>query len=290
MKPYSSLRQRYEHYPFEMDMIIPYGAKFRVENLMKINLYVTMVALSEIDFTPSDDFDLNLDQETPPKAKATGIPQSPSTYEQDTLTSPLRSKKAMADEIKGKHQQVMYSKPTITDDSWTDQHNQDFPYLFADGSELQDSSGVDSSTGSEYWSGDGKEDWTVDFGGPLTYKPTVEKPPPKSFIPDELYGEEVRIKQTNCEKNAQTGESSSKAPQKGGKRKGEGRKTREESSGFNGKDRTSSHDPGERAVEEGTRGEEAKKVNILVADIERVVFNICMYSVTTLYNFCLNYN
>ena len=44
MKPYSSLRQRYEHYPFEMDMIIPYGAKFRVENLMKINLYVTMVA------------------------------------------------------------------------------------------------------------------------------------------------------------------------------------------------------------------------------------------------------
>ena len=70
MKPYSSLRQRYEHYPFEMDMIIPYGAKFRVENLMKINLYVTMVALSEIDFTPSDDFDLNLDQETPPKPKA----------------------------------------------------------------------------------------------------------------------------------------------------------------------------------------------------------------------------
>ena len=63
-KAYSSLRERYEHYPFEMDMIIPYGAKFRVENLMKINLYVTMDALSEIDFTPSDDFDLNLDQDT----------------------------------------------------------------------------------------------------------------------------------------------------------------------------------------------------------------------------------
>ena len=88
----------------------------------------------------------------------------------------------MADEIKGKHQQVMDSKPTITDDSWTDQHNQDFPYLFADGSHIEDSSGVDSSTGSEYWSGDGKEDWTVDFGGPLTYKPTVEKPPPKSIL------------------------------------------------------------------------------------------------------------
>ena len=39
-------------------MIIPYGARFRVENIMKINLYVTMIALSEIDFVSTDDFDL----------------------------------------------------------------------------------------------------------------------------------------------------------------------------------------------------------------------------------------
>ena len=75
----------------------------------------------------------------------------------------------------------MDSKPTITDDSWTDQHNQDFPPVCG-WVHIEDSSGVDSSTGSEYWSGDGKEDWTVDFGGPLTYKPTVEKPPPKSIL------------------------------------------------------------------------------------------------------------
>ena len=170
----------------------------------------------------------------------------------------------MADEIKGKHQQVMDSKPTITDDSWTDQHNQDFPYLFADGSHVEDSSGVDSSTGSEYWSGDGKEDWTVDFGGPLTYKPTVEKPPPKSILflmnyMAKKYSSNKRI----AKKMRKRARALAKRRKKAAK-EGEGRKTREESSGFNGKDRTSSHDPGERAVEEGTRGEEAKKVNILV--------------------------
>ena len=69
IKPYSSLRQRYEHYPFEMDMIIPYGAKFRVEKSDENQPVRNDGCPGEIDFTPSDDFDLNLDQGTPPKPK-----------------------------------------------------------------------------------------------------------------------------------------------------------------------------------------------------------------------------
>jgi hypothetical protein len=194
IKPYSSLRKRYEQYPFEMDMIIPYGARFRVENIMKINLYVTIIALSEIDFVSTDDFDLtgmevDVGSSTNHGSKT---PVSPlpnvSAYNKNDLTSPLRSKQDMATEIKEKHQDLLKNKPTITDDGWSDQHHQDFQYLFADGSRTAKqrkdmvSSGDESSTGSEYWSGDGKDDWTVDFGGPLTYKPEVEKPPPKSIL------------------------------------------------------------------------------------------------------------
>ena len=203
IKPYSSLRKRYEQYPFEMDMIIPYGAKFRVENIMKINLFVTMIALSEIDFVSNDDFDLTLDEDDNNNSMHIGAskvssspPISPTTYDKKELTSPLRSKKEMADEINGKRKHVLKIKPNITSDGWSDQHNQDFKYFFADGSRTKEeeeeeeqrqqqyvsSSGNESSTGSEYWSGDGKDDWTVDFGGPLTYKPEVAKPPPKSIL------------------------------------------------------------------------------------------------------------
>ena len=238
-----------------MDMIIPYGAKFRVENLMKINLYVTMVALSEIDFTPSDDFDLNLDQGTPPKAKATGMPQSPSTYERDTLTSPLRSKKAMADEIKGKHQQVMDSKPTITDDSWTDQHNQDFPYLFADGSELQDSSGVDSSTGREYWSGDGRIDvfwWPVDL---QTHRGKASTK--VCFFLDELYGE-VRINKRIAK--MRNSESLAKQRKKAVKRR---RRLKRQKAEDLMKRRKFFLWSRRESVEEGIRGEEEKKMKFV---------------------------
>ena len=128
-----------KQYPFEMDMIIPYGAKFRVENIMKINLFVTMIALSEIDFVSNDDFDLTLDEDDNNNSMHIGAskvssspPISPTTYDKKELTSPLRSKKEMADEINGKRKHVLKIKPNITSDGWSDQHNQDFKYFFAD--------------------------------------------------------------------------------------------------------------------------------------------------------------
>ena len=106
----------------------------------------------------------------------------------------------------------------------SDQHHQDFQCLFADGSRTAKqrpnmvSSGDESSAGSEYWSGDGKDDWTVDFGGPLTYKPEVEKPPPKSIYFDEFYGKKYESNK-RIAKNAQASTGIGKASKKARKEK-----------------------------------------------------------------------
>ncbi len=155
IKPYSALHERYVDYPFELDMVLPFGSKFRVENVVNINVYVVLVALTEIpsDTRAKDSFDMVGDTMRDKWGGARG------------RLNPHSTESILVEENEGKR---VKNKPRISADQFHDVHHQDYEHFF-------------SSSGSDVTDFNSDADWTLDWDGPLSYTPKVSRYNPRAL-------------------------------------------------------------------------------------------------------------